>query len=107
MPAVLPGLSTESIGTGVMHPPQIPMLMGTPYGAPVSTEPSMPYNVTYPQGFTQTSPLAPTTPVSCGASPSASLPPPQGIIMNSLVRFEYVPIRLNELSLHYLQMPIR
>lgn len=80
MPSILPGPSTESISSSVMPPPQTPMLMGTPYGAPVSSEPSMPYNVTYPQGFTQNSPLAPTTPISCGASPSTSIPPPQGKI---------------------------
>lgn len=78
MPSVIPGPSTESVSAGVMPPSSAPILMASPFGTPVSSESTMPYNVTYPQGFAQTSPHAPTTPISCGASPSASLPPPPG-----------------------------
>ncbi|KAM7537413.1 hypothetical protein Aperf_G00000070545 [Anoplocephala perfoliata] len=76
MPSVIPGPSTKVVSAGVMPSASGPMLMASPYGTPVSSDSAMPYNVTYPQGFAQTSPLAPTTPISCGASPSASLPPP-------------------------------
>lgn len=106
MGSVAPGPSTDSTRTSVMPLQAAPLLMASSYGQLTSSEPSMPYNVTYPQGFTQTSPLPPATPASSGASPSTSLPPPSGIV--SLFTFHGIfgkTFYSRAIYIHFLKTP--